>query len=288
MKKHVPETEIIPLLSSSGFIFRKFVYDSFDVPWHAHSEYEITYIQKGAGKWIIGNRVTDFSNGDLTMLAPNLPHLYKEEFHTNDTRKGAICFVIQFHKELFNSTFLNFKELHPLQNLLERAKHGLHFHGETSVKAGKIIEQMYHLSGIMQFMELMKLLIVISKSTNYEVLNIETYEESGTLNAERDKMIYNYILTHYTEEIKIEHIAQIANLSKSAFCNYFKKKTKKNFSDFINELRCGLACKLLINMELSISEIAYKTGYNNLSYFNRKFLEKMKVTPREYIQRYCA
>ena len=82
--------------------------------------------------------------------------------------------------------------------------------------------------------------------------------------------------------MKISEVAAIVSLSESAFSHYFKKRTFKSFSQFVNELRVGYASRLLIETDKTISEAAFESGFNNISHFNRLFKEITTKGPFEY------
>jgi AraC-like DNA-binding protein len=71
-------------------------------------------------------------------------------------------------------------------------------------------------------------------------------------------------------------------MQKSAFCRYFKRKTKKRFMEFVNETRLAHAIKLLVETDKNILEIAFECGYESSSYFYRLFRKQNKVSPQEY------
>jgi AraC-like DNA-binding protein len=63
-------------------------------------------------------------------------------------------------------------------------------------------------------------------------------------------------------------------------------KIKKNYSKFLNEIRIGYACKMLLEEKMNISEIGYESGFNNLSNFNRQFKSSMGLSPTEYLSKH--
>ena len=91
-------------------------------------------------------------------------------------------------------------------------------------------------------------------------------------------------MANYNTNIKLEKVAEIANMSATAFCRYFKSRTRLTLSEFIMLLRIGHACSLLTETDMSISEIAFMCGYNNLSNFNRQFRKVKDITPGEYLR----
>ncbi len=88
--------------------------------------------------------------------------------------------------------------------------------------------------------------------------------------------------TNYKEEISLDEISKIANLTPTSFCRMFKAKTKKPFVEYLNEIRVSNACKYLIETDLGISEIAYECGYKTASNFNKLFKKLIGTTPKEY------
>src|SRR5699024_3199880 len=124
------------------------------------------------------------------------------------------------------------------------------------------------------------LLIPLSEGEN----NHSYSEEKG----KRIQKIYDYVLENFQNTIKLDEIAQQANYTTPAFCRYFKKHTGKTFTQFLNELRVNEVCKLLIEERenLSISEIAYKCGFNSITNFNRIFKTIMGCSPMKYRKQY--
>lgn len=104
--------------------------------------------------------------------------------------------------------------------------------------------------------------------------------------SERINNVINYILQHYKEDIELGTIAEIANYSKAAFCRFFKQRTRKTFTQFLNEVRIAQACKLLRNTDLNISQVCFESGYNNVSNFNRQFKRITETTPKDYVDKF--
>jgi len=102
------------------------------------------------------------------------------------------------------------------------------------------------------------------------------------------ELIYNHVLKHYQRDIPLEEISGLINLTPPSFCRYFKLRTNKAFSSFVNEMRIGSASKLLIENNLSISQICYESGFNHLSNFNRQFKKIKNMTPSEYQRKFWS
>ena len=280
LKKNV-QHEVVPLLAESAVIVREFNYKSLDVEWHFHPEIEITFIRQGQGKRIIGNNISLFQDRDLVLIGSDVPHLYRGEESYSQPPSGANCLVIHISKKLLNERALHFIELQPLKQLLHHANHGIAF-GSTFTK--KVKANLINISkqkGMDQFFAIFQLLYQMAKTEDCQLLNHEMIDVTSRVSL-RDQQVFKYILEHYCDNIEVAEVSALANLSKSAFCNYFRKKTKKTFSSYINELKCSFSAKLLKETDLNISEIAAKAGYMNQAYFNRKFKSFYQVTPQEY------
>jgi len=139
------------------------------------------------------------------------------------------------------------------------------------------------MQGPSRLIELLTLLEMLATTEEYRLLAspgfVQKYNSSGT---ERMTLVYDYIMNHFKEDIRLEEVAAIANMTGPSFCRFFKACTRKTFSRFLNEIRIGFACKLLQEGHFSIAEICYESGFNNLSNFNRQFKKIMEESPLEY------
>ena len=154
-------------------------------------------------------------------------------------------------------------------------------------KISELIKEVVSSTGIDRLTLFLKTLDAIATTEEFELLSSPGYENSVNLaDTERINVVMNYIMQNYSQEIKIEEIAGLANLTLSSFCRYFKSRTHKTFSEFLNEVRILNACKLLVNSKKTITEICYETGYNNISHFNRQFKLNTGLTAKEYAKKY--
>ena len=102
------------------------------------------------------------------------------------------------------------------------------------------------------------------------------------IETERFQKVYAYLMAHYREEILLETIAGVANLSPTSFCRFFKKTTRKTFVDVLTEFRVKHAAQLLSTTEQPIADICFESGFGNLSYFNKEFKKSLGQSPLAY------
>jgi len=263
-------------------------FSHFTYPWHFHSEFEIIYVLKSTGKRFVADNVEPFGEGDITLLGSNLPHFWKSdaiEEAGNGNRVNAI--VVQFHKDFFSDEINSYPEFHRISELLKRSSRGIHFNKTSGEKLAKMLKRLLNMKGLERMLYFIKLLDTMARIENYRVLASKAYqlEEQKELNNRLDKIMH-FINTNYQRKITQEEIAIKIGMTTAAFCRYFKEKTGKGFIFFINEMRIGYACKLLIEHHLSISQICFECGFNNISNFNRMFKRQTGYTPGEYQQQF--
>ncbi len=127
---------------------------------------------------------------------------------------------------------------------------------------------------------------LLSQSKEYEYLASLSYKN---MYAEKDTgrihKVYQFLIQNFHRDVELQEVSDLCNLTPNAFCRFFKSRTQKSFTQFLNELRIGHACKLLQNEVYSVSDVCYECGYNNLTNFNKFFKNITGKTPSEYRKR---
>lgn len=274
-----PFAEHLPVNPNESFRYSPFKCSHLSFRWHVHPEFELTLIRKGKGRRFIGDNISDYSGGDLVLIGGNLPHSWFSQ-HEN---RGA---VIQFDQTFLGEKFLSLPEMQSLKLFFSDALRGVSFQGDTIAKVERKIIALDTLKSLDRILMLMEILNILSDS-DYFILSSQPFTVNIAKKAEKriDK-VCNYINKHYNQPVTLNEISDIASMSPQSFCRFFKATTGKSFIDYINELRIGKACMLLIESEKTISEICYDVGFNNVSNFNRRFQKAKSSTPSEYRRDY--
>jgi AraC-like DNA-binding protein len=262
---------------------------SIDAPWHYHPEFELTYISKGNGKRFVGDSVENFEEGDLILLGSNLPHFWRcdDDFSQNEENIPAEWLVIQFPVEFVNNVIKNIPELYHINSMILRAERGINFGKSVSKLVGRKMAEMTNVSSIQSFFAFLALLDMLATDDEARLLAGENYQIS-TNPAETDRMkrILEFTVENFQREIAIEQVAEVAHLTTSAFCRYFKQRTRKSYIDYLNEFRISHARKLLIDSDLGVGQIGFECGFNNLSNFHRLFKRQTGLSPMQYARLY--
>jgi len=280
--------KVFPNLSSSIFVKREVV-PYMDYPWHYHPEFEIIFVEKSYGIRLMGNHAGNFSDGDLMFIGPNLPHVWKndEDFYKENQDLFVDVYVIQFREDALMKGFFDLPEFPHIKKLFLLGQQGLLIKGKERREISELVKKVYTSSGIERLIFFLKTLDALASTTDYALLSSPGYTNSINIaDSERINKVMTFLMENYTQEINLEELASLVSLNKSSFCRYFKYRTHKTCSQFLNEIRIANACKLLTNRNMSISAVCYETGYNNISHFNRQFKLITTLTAREYVKKY--
>ncbi len=248
--------------------------------WHFHPEIEICYTLKSNGRRFVGNQISEYEEKDLVMFGSNLPHGFTTDVYSSQV-------VIQMNQDFLGKSFINKPELRSIKNLFLQAKRGLEFRADTKKKASKLIKKLVKKEGMPQLIYLLELLQLMAEAEDaVEICPKEYVLDANLAQLGRIKIVYDHILSNFKKDVRIKEIANKLNLSEAAFYKFIKKHTNKTYTQIINEFRINYASKLLITTDQPIVQICFESGYNNLSYFNRKFKEIMHQTPQGFREHY--
>jgi AraC-like DNA-binding protein len=257
----------------------------FQSPFHLHPELELVYIKESFGKRIVGNSVTQFVPGDMVFLGSNIPHVWlnDEIYYQGISTLKAKAIVVYFSKDIFGPTFYEQKETQKITNLFSQAEKGIVITGKTNEKIARKLEKLTSKQNFEIIVGLFEILSILSESNEIGFINNDFYLPANN-ESKNDRLsdVFDYVKENYKEEISLIEIAKIANLTPTSFCRMFKLKTKKSFVEYLNAVRVSNACKLLLETDKGISEIAYECGYKTASNFNKLFKKLTGTTPKEY------
>ena len=235
--------------------------------WHFHPEIELVYVEAEKGIRHIGEHISTYEGCDLALIGSYIPHL-NFDYGVKATVETV---VIQFPETYFESGLIRIPELKKVVDLMERAKTGLAFTGETKRIAGVRLKKLQHLDRFHQFMELMSIFQFLAASDESVDLDVRPISSQTILKQqERMHRIHQFVESNFQKPIDTQQIADEVNLSLPAFCRYFKKTTKLTYTDFVNQYRVQYAKKLLIQ-DKNVTETCFDSGFESLSYFNRIF-----------------
>jgi AraC-like DNA-binding protein len=272
--------QISPIYGSKSFQFLKIEVDAFPHLWHYHPEIELTYIQKGRGIRYVGDRIEAFQEGDLVILGENLPHTWATQGAQTSALQCGIVF--QFPLSLFQS----FPELSYLVDFLIRAAKGFRF-PKPSKDVIQLITNFEKLGTSHQLFSLFDLIDRLEKEEKTVISNSLDYNLNHILKENsRINRVKGYLHENFDQKIELTQIAQMVPMSPTYFSAWFKKSIGHSLVTYVNKLRIEQACRWLLATDWDIGEIAYKSGFQQVSHFNRVFKQEKNMAPSSFREKH--
>jgi AraC-like DNA-binding protein len=258
--------------------------DSYHAAWHFHPEYQITLVIKSNGHRLVGDQISPLQAGDLVFVGSNLPHVWQQD----ETRRGdsvdtVHAIIIRFLETFAGNDFLQIPEMERVRRLFRRSARGLQVSGKTREVVSEKIRRLPDLGGLERIGSLLSILDTLARSKELKPIASPGFMPAlDRSDQDRMRHVCNYINVHLTGSIDRACVAREAHLSEGAFSRFFKLRTGKTLPQFVNELRVGRACQLLVEEEAKITDVALDCGFLNLTNFNRRFLEITGLSPGNY------
>ncbi|MEL6357891.1 MAG: AraC family transcriptional regulator [Bacteroidota bacterium] len=235
--------------------------------WHFHPEYELVYIEGATATRHVGDHVSTYTDNDLVLIGSGIPHLNFDFGVTTDYRKA----VVHLKKEFVEEHLLKIPELQSITTLMDKAKYGVAFTGPSKQRIGKTLFELQGLTPVKQYFKLLTILSELAKVESMELLHQQPYTPTYSPQEEgRLRTIYAYVDRNYHQKIELSELATLCNMTKEAFCRYFKKVTGYTFIAFLNRYRISQSKRHLMNGK-TVGEACFRSGFESLSYYNRVF-----------------
>ena len=246
---------------------------------HQHGEIQISYIEKGSGSLIVGDSINEYNEGDILIIGGYIPHVFRSDVSATD---DSIMHTLFFDYDSLGRDFFQLEDFAPAQDFFKLCEYGM----KVVTNKDEIVALFNTLPNQNKVEQIATLLLIISQVTKSETAPLSSFVYRKSYSDDEGKRmsnVFKFAIEHYHEQISLEQISEKANMSKNAFCRYFKKHTNKTFFQFLIEIRIENACRLIVNKpELAISLISEQCGFMNIANFNRKFKELKGCTPSKY------
>lgn len=268
---------------NTSFKVKYFEEKEFQAEWHFHPQYELTFMIQSTGIRYVGDSMQSFERGDLVLVGKNVPHSWK----TIDAKNVQVkCVIIQWDDSLFND-WIDKPEFTSIKKMLLKSSYGISFDAETALSLENSFSVIYDQNPFERILTFLNILNVLATNASIELLAGPSFGKDLSLKeSTRVNVINSYIKDNFQNEPSLTELSSKLSLSKEAFCRFFKKTFDKTYSNYVNEYKITIASKMLIETDLSVSEIGYESGFNNLSFFYRQFKKYKQKSPIAYRQLY--
>jgi len=253
--------------------------------WHYHEQIEIVGIISNSGTRFVGDNIEKYESGDIVIIGENLPHMWQNDTTTSETELNSEVVAIHLGNVFTHTALLELPEYANAKKLIQLSKQGIVFHNATDslTKIGKL----HTMDSFNQLMTVMDIMHDLGNNPDYELLTSKGFvEKVNDQNEGRLQHVHDYVMNNFKHQISLVQASDVANMNSSSFSRYFKQKYGKNFSQYVNEIRIGYACKLLLKDQYSITEVCFESGFNNISNFNKQFKTIHSISPKEYKRKF--
>lgn len=252
---------------------------------HQHPEVQLTWVREGHGNLLVGEQVQQFEADEVFLIGANQPHLFNSDpvYFEPKSNLSIHALTVFFDPDKLGKTLLQIPELAGIGLLLQQFDRGIKIGDQIKERVIELMLQIQHAAKIMRIAVFLELLEVFNRETTPFFLSQQTHFIISELEGQRMSTVFQFLLSHYAEDLSLEKVAELIHLSPPAFCRYFKKHTRKTFTVFLNEIRINAASRMLKEApEKSVADIAYSTGFNNIPHFNRTFKRVNGQRPKDW------
>ncbi len=266
---------------SSDFPFQLFKTDGKQAMMHHHDFLEINLVISGSGYYIIEDQRYSINPGDIFIINNSERHM---AVHDSDFYVLVIIFDTGF---IWDSPE-EFNYLKPFLDRNKSFKHKIDKNQDCYEELCSYIDKVAQENQLQvegwQMVIKASILMFLALLYRYYKNNNEIGSEIGSFpkKYKRIKPILDYCYDHFSESISLDYLAKLVMLNKSYMCFSFKEVMNMTIFEYIEQIRINHACKLLIESDSPITEVAFESGFNSASYFNRVFKKNMDVSPKQY------
>jgi AraC-like DNA-binding protein len=259
--------------------------DGIPFEWHHHPEFELTLTCNSRGHRYVGDDVEPYDDGDLVLIGPGIPHSWHSR-EAVDPARPHVALVAWFTREWVARLTTLFPETARIGGMLARATQGLSFGQAARAEVGPLIEAMRMATSARRLVLLIDVLTTLCQDS--DAVSLANIPAAPLELAADPRMarVLAHLHDHFAEPVLIGRMAELACVSTSAFHRMFKRHTRMTMVGYINRLRIGRTCSMLIESAMPIATIAAEVGFTNLSLFNRQFARAKGDTPSKCRKRH--
>jgi YesN/AraC family two-component response regulator len=273
-------------MNGDCFIITEKYIDLYNAPLRHNDNYELHFIENGEGlKRVMGDSSEYIKNYELVLVCNDHLEYTWEQGNCNTPMIRDVTIV--FSPLSISSQMIESKAFLSIKEMFKKAKQGICFPLSTIMRVYSQIDTIAAEDNrFSQYLKLLKLLNDLSNCEGMRMLSSVNALQMRVYSSD-DKLVLvnNYIKQHFLEDIRLNTLAEMIGITPVSFSRFFKGKTGRNLSDYIIDLRLQYASSLLMESSLPISTICKKSGFNNLSNFNRLFKKNKGITPK-YLRSY--
>lgn len=273
----------IPKHPEENLVVQEDVGSKFYGKLHQHEEIQISHILTGSGKLVVGSHVGGYEPGETFVIGSHVPHLFQSGPSEHRSHMISLFFKPDIYMNIFEQP-----ELKVLKPFLGSAHLGYKVM-DTGAGFDRTFKNLPRLDKFALFLQFFTLLNQLNQANKLVLGGVGLRKEINNEQGLRLQKIFDYTMTYFRDDIRLEDVAAQIHMTKNAFCRYFKQRTQKTYFQFLIELRIEHAIQLLVNnSDITIADAAFASGFNCITNFNRKFKEIKGQTPSSFLKGFRA
>ncbi|TWU22785.1 AraC family transcriptional regulator [Bythopirellula polymerisocia] len=242
--------------------------------WHVHAEAELTLFESGKGTRFVGDSILPVESPELLLFGPYVPHYWN---CIGSSSGVALQFSIDKTQPLRATP-----EWDALSQTLLGSNQGLLFPTGAVENAHRLINVMIEQDRLARLGSFFQLLEMLSCYPGNPISSKAYSAADTTKHFPAIQKVILEVLNRYSEVLELKEMVELSQMSRATFCREFKNYTGRSFVEFLNEVRIDATCQKLSTSSEPVSDIAFQSGFVNLSHFNRIFRRLRGQSPREF------
>jgi len=267
-----------PMMLPVRFAYR------FDTRWgmnfHTHREYELYYFHQGRCMYIIGGHIHLLSPGDLILM--NGMTLHSANPGPQPYLRTNVHFDPAYLREVLNDSIFT----SAFETIGQLGNHIIHLEGESRTEVEQHLHKMNDLYQKNDSVSFRRFLLALLDLLYYIQPFCPTTDQSIRKMNEKElhvQRILTYLEAHYSEDLHMELLENTLYLNKTYMAKIFKEVTGTTIFIYLKNRRLNQAkILLMLDKNVSVSDVCYTVGYKHLSHFSRLFKQEFGYTPEQF------
>lgn len=259
----------------------------FEYPAHCHEVYELNFVENAAGVVrTVGDSHEPIGDLDLVLITgAKLVHVWEQG---TCPEQDIHEITIHIDPDIFHGALMDKRAFASIRRMIERAQRGLAFPiPAIQILREDIINLARSNDSFAAVVQLFNLLYRLSLVENAKELSSSSYVDARQEHEdERVQRVKEYITKNYMHDISLQDMSSLIRMAPDSFSRFFRNKTGRTPNRYLIDYRLGIAARMLVTTQLSVSEIGFSCGFNTLSHFNRLFRESKGCTPSEFREQF--
>lgn len=247
--------------------------------WHAHADLELTCITEGEGLLQVGDHSGPFAAPDCLLLGSGLPHVW--------LARGASAGVsIQFAAD---AAVLALPELEACAGLWRDARHGLRWTGDSATQLRSLMGDLAGGDAASRVAQVVRLLDRMRRGHPVDVQRLSARPGGGgddDAAARGMGRVLDHLLANFAQPLRVADLVRLAGCAPATFNRRFARLTGGGVVAYVNRLRVHEAQRRLVVDDDSVTDVAFASGFANLSHFNAEFKRRSGCTPSQWRRRH--